>query len=202
MKIRILILTLIIFYNVNSIPMEILQEAKGLGVGSPAPIFNAVDADNHEFSLKGSLQQGPVVLIFYRGQWCPVCNRHLGQLQDSLHLITERGARVVAVSPEKPEFLEKMEEKTGARFTLLYDEDYKIAGAYDVAFKPAATQLFMYNTVLGAKLKEAHNDDAQLLPIPATYIINSEGIIVWRQFDPDYKKRSSVIDILNNLPVQ
>ena len=187
--------------NINVENPDNPEEAKGLGVGSPAPLFNAVDAGNIEFSLKESLQQGPVVMIFYRGQWCPVCNRHLGQLQDSLHLITGKGARVVAVSPEKPEFLEKMEEKTGAKFTLLYDEEYKIAEAYDVAFKPAATQLFMYNTVMRARMKEAHDDDAQLLPIPATYIINSEGIIVWRQFDPDYKQRSSVEDILDKLPV-
>lgn len=189
------------FYNINTIPMIISEEAKGLEVGSVAPVFTAIDARNNRFSLEESLQHGPVVLIFYRGQWCPVCNRHLGQLQDSLHLITGKGARVVAVSPEKPEFLEKMEEKTGAKFTLLYDEEYKIAEAYDVAFKPAATQLFMYNTVMRARMKEAHDDDAQLLPIPATYIINSEGIIVWRQFDPDFKQRSSVEDILDKLPV-
>ena len=186
--------------NINFETPDNSDEAKGLEVGSVAPVFTAIDARNNRFSLEESFQQGPVVLIFYRGQWCPVCNRHLGQLQDSLHLITGKGARVVAVSPEKPEFLEKMEEKSRARFTLLYDEGYKISDAYDVAFKPAATQLFMINTVMRARLKEAHDDDAQLLPIPATYIIGTDGVIVWRQFDPDYKKRSSIKDILDNLP--
>jgi peroxiredoxin len=58
----------------------------------------------------------------------------------------------------------------------------------------------MYNKLLGARLKKAHSDDSERLPIPATYIIDSQGKVVWRHFDPDYKKRSSVTDILANLP--
>lgn len=176
-------------------------EAKGLKVGSKAPLFSAIDAERSNFILADELKKGPVVVIFYRGHWCPVCNKHLGQIQDSLRLITEKGATVVAVSPEKPEYLEKMEEKTGAKFRLLYDEDYKISDAYDVTFLPDKKQITLYNTMLNANLKETHSDDSQRLPIPATYIIDTKGKIVWRQFDSDYKNRSSVKDILNNLPL-
>ncbi|MBW6479652.1 MAG: AhpC/TSA family protein [Bacteroidales bacterium] len=176
-----------------------VDEAKGLNVGAVAPMFTALDADSNIFSLEKALKNGPVVLIFYRGFWCPVCNKHLGQIQDSLRLIEEMGAKVIAVSPEKPEYLGVMEEKTGAQFTLLYDEGYKIADAYDVTFKPSATTLFTYNTFLGAKLKETHSDESQRLPIPATYIIGQDGKIAWRQFDPDYKNRSTVKEILDAL---
>jgi len=176
-----------------------VDEAKGLNVGAVAPMFTALDADSNIFSLDKALKNGPVVLIFYRGFWCPVCNNHLGQIQDSLLLIEETGAKVIAVSPEKPEYLGVMEEKTGAQFTLLYDEGYKIADAYDVTFKPSASTLFTYNTFLGANLKETHSDDTQRLPIPATYIIGQDGKISWRQFDPDYKNRSTVKDILDRL---
>ncbi|MBN2775863.1 MAG: AhpC/TSA family protein [Prolixibacteraceae bacterium] len=178
-----------------------VNEAKGLEVGTKAPLFTAVDAENTTFDLADALEKGPVVIIFYRGHWCPVCNKHLGQIQDSLSLITEKGATVVAISPEKPEYLEKMEEKSGVKFSLLYDEDYKISDAYDVTFLPDTKQIVLYNTMLNAKLKESHSDDSQRLPIPATYIINTEGKVVWRQFDPDYKNRSTVKDILNNLPL-
>ncbi len=177
------------------------SEAKGLAVGAKAPLFSAIDAEKSTFVLAEALKKGPVVVIFYRGHWCPVCNKHLGQIQDSLSLITEKGATVVAVSPEKPEYLEKMEEKTGAKFRLLYDEDYKISDAYDVTFLPDSKQLIVYNTMLNAKLKKTHSDDSQRLPIPATYIINTEGKIVWRQFDPNYKNRSTVKEIINNLPL-
>ncbi|MFU8844327.1 MAG: peroxiredoxin-like family protein [Bacteroidales bacterium] len=172
-------------------------DANGLAVGEKAPMFTALDSDSNLFSLRTALDQGPVLMIFYRGFWCPVCNKHLGDIQDSLKMIEEKGVRVIAVSPEKPEYLEVMEEKTGAEFTLLYDEGYKIADAYDVTFKPGAMTLFTYNTVLGAKMKETHSDDSQLLPIPATYLIDTEGRITWRQFDPDYKKRSTVADIIH-----
>jgi len=172
-----------------------VKDAKGLPVGAAAPLFSALDADSAAFSLSDALASGPVVLIFYRGYWCPVCNRHLGQIQDSLRMITGKGVTVVAISPEKPEYLDRMKEKTGASFRLLYDEGYTIADAYDVTFTPKNSELVIYNTVLNANLKKTHSDDSQRLPIPATYLINTQGMITWSQFDPDYKKRSSVSEI-------
>ena len=103
---------------------------------------------------------------------------------------------MVAISPEKPEYLVKMAEKSGAEFTLLYDEGYKIAAAYDVLYNPTKRQIFTYNTLLRGKMKKSHSDNSQQLPIPATYIINQAGQIVWRQFNPDYHNRSSIKDIL------
>ena len=176
-----------------------VEDAHGINVGESAPMFTAIDADSNQFSLKDELKNGHVVIIFYRGFWCPVCNKHLGSIQDSLKLIEQTGAKVIAISPEKPEYLDKMAEKTKAEFTLLYDEEYKIAEAYDVNFNPSSMQLFTYNVILGGKLKDTHSDDSQRLPIPATYIVNQQGKIIWRQFDHDYKKRSSVKDILNAL---
>lgn len=175
------------------------EDAKGLRVGTIAPAFTAIDADSNIFSLEEAKSKGPVVLIFYRGFWCPVCNEHLSNLQDSLQLIEKTGAKVIAISPEKPEYLDKMSAKSGATFTLLYDEGYKIADAYDVTFKPTSMQLFTYNVILGGKLKKTHSDDSQRLPIPATYVVNEEGVIIWRQFDPDYKSRASVSEILDAL---
>ncbi|PKP09510.1 MAG: alkyl hydroperoxide reductase [Bacteroidetes bacterium HGW-Bacteroidetes-4] len=201
MKQKLLILlTLIMSQNMFSQNTRNAEEAKGLTIGSVAPLFKALDADSNEFNLSEALTKGSVVLIFYRGFWCPICNKHLGQIQDSLKLITDSGATVIAISPEKPEYLEKMADKSGAKFKLLYDEAYKISDAYDVTFTPSGSTLLLYNTALGAKLKETHSDDSQRLPIPATYIISKEGTIVWRQFDPNYKNRSTVDEILKNLP--
>ncbi|MBU1368622.1 MAG: AhpC/TSA family protein [Bacteroidetes bacterium] len=175
------------------------QEAVGLVPGQTAPLFEATNQHGNQFNLVEVLNQGPVVLIFYRGFWCPVCNKHLASFQDSLYLLQEAGVQLIAVSPEKPEYLDKMATKSGAEFQLLYDENYRIADAYDVTFKPDTKTLFVYNTVLGAKLKETHSDDSQRLPIPATFLINPDGKIAWRHFDPDYKKRASVSEILKAL---
>ncbi|MBN1987139.1 MAG: AhpC/TSA family protein [Prolixibacteraceae bacterium] len=177
-----------------------VKEAKGLKVGSQAPGFSARDLKDNVFSLNSALGKGPVVLIFYRGQWCPFCNKHLKKLEQSLDKIYEKGASVVAISPEKSEFLKRTADKTKASFSLLYDEDYKIAEAFDVAFRPTKFERAIYNKILKADLKNAHSDDSQQLPIPATFIIGKDGKITWRHFNPDYKKRSTVDDIVKNIP--
>lgn len=176
------------------------EEAQGIEVGQTAPDFKSKDQFDSVFELSKALEYGPVVLIFYRGQWCPICNSHLKKIQNSLPEINAKGANVVAVSPEKSEFIKKTMQKTGADFSLLHDKDYKISDLYDVTFRPGAATRTMYNTVLRANLKEAHSDSSQQLPIPATYIISQDQKIVWRHFDPDYKKRAKVDDILKNIP--
>ncbi len=175
------------------------KEAKGLEAGVEAPQFQAADMHGNTFNLQQALEESPVVVIFYRGHWCPVCNKHLGVFQDSLQYIIDKGAKVVAISPEKPELLGKTSEKTGAGFILLYDEGYHISNAFDVTFTPGGMDRTMYNTFLGANLKKAHSDDSQRLPVPATFVIGKDGIIAWRHFDPDYKKRSTVNEILDAL---
>lgn len=175
------------------------NEAKGLEIGAQVEDFSAIDLFENTYVLSDQLKNGPVVIIFYRGQWCPICNRHLSNLQDSLQLIYDKGASVVAISPEKPEFLKRTAEKTKAQFSLLYDEGYKISDAFDLTFKPGILIITMYNTMLGANLKNAHSDDSQRLPIPATYIIGQDGKVIWRHFDPDYKNRSDIKDIVDVL---
>ena len=177
-----------------------VKEVKGLSVGAFVKDFSAKDLHDDTFVLSEALKKGPIVVIFYRGQWCPICNKHLKELQDNLQKIYTLGASVIAISPEKSAFLKRTAEKTNASFKLLYDEDYKISNIFDVTFKPEIILRTLYNTMLGANLKEAHSDDSQRLPIPATFIISQEGKIVWRHFDPDYKKRSKVTDIIKNLP--
>lgn len=192
-----LISTILVFqYDMFGQDYKSVDEAKGLQVGQNAPLFSALDEDSTIFKLSDAIQKGSVVVIFYRGHWCPYCNKHLARIQDSLQLISNLGATVIAISPQKPEYSTKTAKKSGASFRLLYDEDYMISNSYDVTFKPPEAVIFKYNTLLNANLKKAHSDESQQLPIPATYIINKEGKIIWRQFNPNYKIRSSVKDIL------
>ncbi|MBW6481634.1 MAG: AhpC/TSA family protein [Vicingaceae bacterium] len=179
--------------------IKTVNDAKGLEVGYEVKNFTAKDVNNNTFSLETELKKGPIVLIFIRGQWCPVCNRHMNTIQDSLKYIQEKGAQVVVISPEKPEYIEKTIEKSQAEFIVLYDEGQKISDYFDVTFNPDGKTKMMYNTILGAKLKESHTDDSERLPIPATFIIGKDKKIVWRQFDPNYKYRSTVKDIIEAL---
>lgn len=175
------------------------KETTGLTVGQPAPLFSATDQYDEPFELAEALSQGPVVLIFYRGQWCPFCNQHLKLLQSNLDRIYATGAQVIAVSPETSPYLRKMMQKANIAFKLLYDQDYQIAQAYQVSFRPGTAHRFMYDKVLGANMARAHEQETILLPVPATYIINQAGQIAWRHFDPDYKQRSEIEDILNGI---
>ncbi|MBA3899039.1 MAG: AhpC/TSA family protein [Bacteroidetes bacterium] len=174
-------------------------EAEGLKAGADAFLFRAGNQNYNIYDLNKNLENGPVVLIFYRGQWCPVCSKHLSNLQDSLEFIYGKGASVVAISPEKPEYLQKTAGKTGAKFSLVYDEGYKISNAYGVTFRPDSATRALYNTVLKANLKNAHSDESSQLPVPATYIIGQDKKITWAHFDPDYKIRASVAEIIENL---
>jgi peroxiredoxin len=138
--------------------------------------------------------------VFYRGQWCPYCNRHLSALNENLQAIESKGAQLIAISPEKQEMLMKSAEKTGASFSLLTDQDFKIAEAFELAFLPSSGTRLKYNTILGADLDEAQTDDSERLPVPATYIIGQDGTVLWRHFDRDYSQRASPEEILANLP--
>lgn len=176
-----------------------VEDAKGLMVGDKVKNFIAINQNDSLYSLEENLRKGPVVVLFYRGHWCPVCNKHLSQLQDSLSLIYDKGATVVAISPEKSEFLKMTAKKTDASFTLLYDEEYKISDAFDVTFKPDEESVKLYNERLHANLKEAHSDESERLPIPATFIIDKNGVIVWKHVNPDYKERASTEQIVKVL---
>ena len=197
------LLLVILFWFKISLTQETkyvpVEEVNGLNVGDTVNFFSAKNQHDSIISLQALLEQGPVVVVFYRGQWCPVCNRHIGALADSLNLIQAQGATVIAVSPEKQEYLQETEEKTGAKFNLLHDKDYLICNSFDVLFTPTKKQKVTYNGVLGAKLKTAQSDDSQRLPVPATFLINQKGVIVWRQFDRDFHHRSTVKEILKQL---
>jgi peroxiredoxin len=175
------------------------EKPEGLFINSKAPDFKANDQYGNEIRLKDILRDSLVVLVFYRGEWCPYCNRQLKKLEDSLQLIKEKGARLIAVTPEKPEFISKTIEKTKASYPLLYDKEMKIMKAYAVAFEVDGRTVSRYKNA-DIDLATANGQkDKIYLPIPAIYIISKEGSILYRYFNEDYKKRPTVQEIINNL---
>jgi peroxiredoxin len=179
--------------------MKTVNECRGIAVGDLAPDFEAKDQNGNIVMLSELLKQGPVVLVFYRGQWCPVCIPHLRKLQDGLSKVSEKGASIIAVTPEKQELIQKTFVKTKVAFPILFDKDYKIMKQYDVAFVPSRFLRWMYNWLLRANLKKVHSDESETLPIPATFIIGKDGKVKYRHFDPDYSKRLGVDEILQTL---
>jgi peroxiredoxin len=177
----------------------VAQEApEGLFIASKAPDFTAKDQNGNEVRLKDLLKKGKVVVVFYRGQWCPYCNKELARLQDSLQLIKDKGASLVAISPELPENVSKTIEKTKAEYPVIYDEGLKIMKAYDVEFEVQENVITRYRNA-GIDLEKSNGKNGNFLPVPAVYIVDKEFRVTYRFFDMDYKKRPSVKELLQNL---
>jgi peroxiredoxin len=176
------------------------EKPEGLFINSKAPDFKSKDQNGNEIALKELRKKASVVLVFYRGYWCPYCNKELERLQDSLQLITDRGAQLVAVTPEKQEGIAKTVEKTKASFPIITDEQMKIMKAYDVAYQVDEKTIARYKMAsIDLAANNGQKPDAVYLPIPAVYVINKQGEITYRYFESDYRKRPYVKEILDNL---
>ncbi|MDB5091336.1 MAG: Peroxiredoxin [Mucilaginibacter sp.] len=171
----------------------------GLKNGTQAPEFTAKDNLGRTLDLKALLKEHKsVVLFFYRGQWCPYCNKQIQQLQDSLQLLTAKGAYVIGVTPETGGNINKTIEKTHASFSIVQDKGYAIMKAYDVNYT-VDPNLYAKLKGYGIDLEKGNGNTDHVLPVPATYVINSSGKIVFVHFDKDYTKRPSISLIAKNL---
>lgn len=172
--------------------------ASALAVGDVAPAFKANDAAGRPVELKQLLKKGPVVLYFYRGQWCPYCSKELSQLQDSLQVLTGKGAQVVVVTPETPVNIGRTVAKTKASFPIVHDQNLIIMKAYKTAFTVDSATTRKYQGY-GIDLKQANGLDQAILPVPATYVIGRDGRITFAFFNPDYRQRASVRQVARAL---
>lgn len=183
-----------------NIGMDTTNIPKGLNVGNNAPEITFTTAENKKETLASYYGKQPVVVIFYRGYWCPVCNKHLTEFAQKAKKIEAAGAKLIAISSESYENVAKTKEQTGADFTIISDADGSIMKAFDVNFKVTNEYQAMIQDKLHASIAETNANKKPELPVPATFIIDKSGKIVYKQFNPDYKIRASVEDILNNLP--
>jgi peroxiredoxin len=176
------------------------EKPEGLFINSKAPDFKGKDQNGNEIALKDLRKKGPVVIIFYRGYWCPYCNKELQKLEDSLQLIRGKGAQLIAITPEKQEGIAKTVEKTKASYSIITDDELKIMKAYDVAYQVDTKTIDRYKMAsIDLAANNGQKPDAVYLPVPAVYIIGKDGEIKYRFFEEDYKKQAAVKDILNNL---
>jgi peroxiredoxin len=186
------------FFLILSTIANAQTDPTGLKVGDQAPLFTGVDNNGKSFSLESALKKGDVVLMFYRGQWCPFCNKQMSQMNDSLSMITSKGATVVAISPEIQENVTKTIQKTKASFPVISDEQMKIMKDYKVNFPVPQATIDRYKN-FGIDFSVANGANGANLPVPATYVIGKNGKIKYVFFNPDYRKRASVQEIVSYL---
>ncbi len=185
----------LLFFSISSIAQK--KESSVL-VGDKAPMFKAMDQNGNTVTSNDILEKEQLIVVFYRGQWCPLCNKHLSHLQENVAKFKEAGARLVAISPEIPVSVEKTVDKTKAAYSILHDADYKIMKEYGVDFVLAPKMVEKYKKY-GIDLTASNGNSDQTLPVPATYVIGKDGIVKYVQYDPDYKNRSNAEEILKHL---
>lgn len=161
--------------------------SKALQAGGIAPSFELMDTIGGSVDLYERLAHGPVVLSFYRGGWCPYCNLELKSLQAALPRIEGLGATLIAVSPQLPDESLSTAQKNALSFSVLSDLDSVVAKAFGVAFDLSEELRPIYEK-FGHGLPKV-NGSGWVLPVPATYVIDTDGTIVLAFVDTDYRTR-------------
>lgn len=184
----------------KSLGMETNTIPKGLIVGDEAPNISMTTSENKTVTLKYFYEKQPIVVIFYRGYWCPICNKYLSEFAVKAASIENAGAKIIAISSESYENASKTIENNKIGFTVISDFDGSIMEAFDVKFDVTKEYQEMIQDKLGVSVSETNANKESVLPVPATFIIDKNGKIVYKQFDPNYKNRASVQDILAHLP--
>jgi peroxiredoxin len=167
----------------------------GIAVGEPAPLFEAPDAHGVPLRLADRLADGPVVLSFYRGAWCPICSLELRWLAAIVPAISDAGASLIAVSPQSPDVSLALVESLDLGFDVLSDLDQSIAEAYRVKFELSAELQSLYDQ-FDMSLTKANADGTWNVPVPATFVIDRAGTVRVAHVDPDYRERMEPTDIL------
>ncbi len=176
---------------------------KALKVGDKAPAFVLDDPDGAPVSSAELLAKGPLVVSFYRGVWCPYCNMELQALQATLPEIEQRGASLLAISPQKPANSRRSQRENELSFPILSDAGNEVAAAFGLRFKLPDYLADLYKTAFKNDLEVVNGDASWTLPIPARFVIGQDGTILYAEVNPDYTRRpepSELLPALDKVP--
>lgn len=173
-------------------------EKRALNVGDAAPDITLPDALGNAVRLHDLWRRGPLVLVFYRGGWCPYCNLELRAWQSELPALENLGGSLVAISPQTPDNSLTTAEKNSLAFPVLSDSALAAAEAFGIAFTLHPELVDLYTT-FGNDLPELNGNGKWVLPLPATYVIDRDGRIVFAHIDADYRERADPKDVLRSV---
>lgn len=166
-----------------------------LNVGAKMPDFTLNDALGNKVSSANLLKQGNLVVVFYRGAWCPFCNKYLHTLQENLPRIKENGGVLVAISVENADRSMAIAKKNELAFTVLSDPGLMVARMFKIVYQMPDALNERYKSG-GIDLAKMNSMDKAELPISATYVVKKNREIVFAHIEPDYKKRAEPNDIV------
>lgn len=172
-----------------------------LKAGDTAPDFTLEDADGNKISSRDLLAAGPAIVTFYRGVWCPYCNMDLQALEAARPDFEARGARLVAISPQTRNNSRKSQRDNGLGFPILSDTLSYVAAAFGIRFSLPDDLIEVYKG-FGNDLAKINDDPAWVLPMPARFVIGTDGVIAYAEVNPDYTRRpdpSELLPVLDRL---
>lgn len=172
--------------------------AQALKAGDKAPLFTLNDPQGYPVSSAELLSEGPLVLSFYRGVWCPYCNMELQALEAALRDFQALGANLLAISPQTAPNSRKSVRQNNLSFPILSDSHNNVAAAFGLRFALPDYLVELYQT-LKNDLPQFNGDESWTLPMPARYVIDQKGIIICAEVNPDYTRRPDPEDMLPSL---
>jgi peroxiredoxin len=166
--------------------------------GDPMPPFVLPDETGRLVSLEQVLSRGPAAVVFHRGHWCPYCRISADALAHVQRRVEDEGAQIVAIMPDREEFTAELKSEARAPFPLLTDVDNGYALSLNLAIWVGAEMERMIAEA-GWDLPAYHGNTAWMLPIPATFVVGTDGRVKARFVDPDYRRRMAIEDMLEAL---
>jgi peroxiredoxin len=171
---------------------------KALKEGAQAPDFTLPDAHGQPVTLSSLLQQGPVIVTFYRGIWCNFCNLELNAYQQAMPLLREAGGFVVAISPQTQDHCLTLAERKELTFPVLSDIGNQVARQFGIVFTINERAQAAHKKV-HKELPKFNGDDTWEIPIPGTFLIDQSGTIRLSYVDPDFMQRLDPLVIIERL---
>ncbi len=168
---------------------------KALRAGDSAPMFTLPDAHGSPVALSDLLVAGPVVLSFYRGSWCPFCNLELRALQRALESAEAAGVTLVAVSPNLPDVSLALVDEAELTFPVLSDVGSEVAASFNLVYEMVPEQVEYYRNH-DRDLAAMNGNERWLLPLPATYVIDTEGMIRYDFIDLNHRVRAEPSEVV------
>lgn len=181
MKYYLLILLLISFSSFSQVA-ETAEDISPLLIGEVIPSVKVYSMQNEEVLTTELFKEKPTVLLFYRGGWCPYCNAHLSAVGELTEEVEALGYQIVAVSPDSPENLKKSMEEQRLNYRLVSDAVGSFTKATGLAFKSPEKYSSLLSDYSGG-------GNSGFLPVPALFIVDREGTILFEYISPDYKNR-------------
>jgi|GEM_PF-126105 len=171
---------------------------RSLQVGDRAPNFTLPDANGNSVELQQLLQSGPVVVSFYRGMWCPYCSLELRTLEGILPAIQSLGAFLVSISPQTRHSTRLTAEQQNLTHIVPRDVGNQVARQFGIVYQVTESMRQVFEE-FGLSLEKFSGNGVEELPVPATFIIDPNGMVAHRFIDPDFTKRLDPVEIITVL---